>query len=619
MSRDDTTEKIRVGRQLLRLLGLFRPYWWMALGGIVLLVVTVVGELAVPMFIGWVVDVFRAEQSGEAAPRSHVIGALRDGIAATFSIDPSSVMHLTILTLAAVALRDITRFTGNLLRLSMAQWVTGDLRCRLFEKVQALGFDYHDRTSTGEVISRCTRDVDRVRRFVSFPIFGILQTSLFIGGALVIVGAHSLWLLIVPGILLVATLTLIFVSSIRLGRLWKEASDRYARVTRILRDAIAGVRVIKAFARERDQIERFDDSSQSYVDQAVTAGNFWSTRLPLAGFIFGTSIPITVLLGGWLILRGAEGGPATAVTVGAIVTSVLYLNDIYRRVRQTGHFIESAQSAAASAHNIYKIVDAGETVHNPPSPKPLPTQPGRLAFEDVSFAYDNEGSGIDDIDLAIEPGQRVAIVGPTGSGKSTLIGLIPRFRDPTRGRVLMDGVDLRRLDLRDIRSQVGVVFQETFLFSASIRENIALGNPDADDELIERSARAAAAHNFIVELDEGYDTMVGEWGVTLSGGQRQRVAIARALAMEPSVLILDDATSSVDSRTESGIRKALAELPRSMTVINITHRMTSLRHYDLIVVMDRGRIVERGAHDELVDAGGLYSKMYASQVEGVAL
>jgi len=373
----------------------------------------------------------------------------------------------------------------------------------------------------------------------------------------------------------------------------------------VIQENIAGVRVVKAFAKEHAQVEKFREKKQVFLDTLLRTVNYWAARVPFAQFIFGLSMPLILWVGGRQVIRGQ-------LEIGALTSVVFYIMTVGHRMGMVGQFTNILQNASASAERILEIIREPRTLRS--GHQPLPKGAGAVEFEHVGFHYSGPRASLTDVSFRAEPGQTIAIVGPTGSGKTTLVNLIPRFYDPMVGRVLIDGTDARELNMGELRRAVGVIFQESFLFSTTVAENIAYGKPSATREDIEQCARAAQAHEFISELEHGYDTVIGERGVSLSGGQRQRVAIARAFLMNPRILILDDATASVDPATEHLIQTAMRRLCEGRTTFVIAQRFSTVHHADQILVLKEGRIVERGTHKELIRQSGFYREVFEQQI-----
>ena len=572
-------------RVLLRCLGYLRPYWRMTLGAYLALVGINTLALAIPQFIRWIVD------RGIGGKDTQLLFG--------------SVAALLGLTLIKGAL---TFWQGRWTE-QASQNVAYDLRNAMHRKLAALSFSYHDRTETGQILSRAVQDVDRVR-FVTGRAFLRLTD-----GIVLMLGSAAMLLWMNPQLALLALATLPFLAhrAFHLGRRLRPLSlavqQQLAVLTTRLEQNLHGARVVKAFAQEDAEIARFDRENDRWFDLSVRASRLQAINTPLIDFIANVSTVIIIWYGGLLVIQGH-------LTLGELVSFTTYLAQLALPVRRLGQIVPALAIAAAAGTRIFEILDAQSEVRDAPNAIPLPPARGLVRFENVSFAYFRRHRVLDDITFEAQPGQVIALLGMTGSGKSTIINLIPRFYDATEGRIAIDGYDIRSVTLNSLRDQIGIVLQETLLFATTIRENIAFGRPDAREEEIIQAARAAQAHDFIVETPNGYDTLVGERGITLSGGQRQRVAIARALLKDPRILILDDATSSVDTETEQLIQKALERLMRGRTSFIIAQRLSTLRMADLILVLEKGRIAARGTHEELLRRSGLYAEIYQQQLRG---
>jgi ATP-binding cassette subfamily B protein len=486
------------------------------------------------------------------------------------------------------------------------QGTLADIRAAIYDAIQRLTFSYHDKASSGELISRSTSDIARLQDFF----YACLFLSVDIAVTLVVTGALVFAISKPLGFLMVATslptIGLIAFYAAKLQPQWRQVHDLHGAMTTVIQENIAGVRVVKAFAQETGEIEKFRGKKEVFLNTLLNTVNYWAARVPFAQFIFGLSLPLVLWVGGGQVIQGE-------MLIGDLAKVMFYVMAIGHRIGAVGQFTNIIQNASASAERVLEVI---RDPHRPRSGKrDLPPGGGAVKFENVSFKYSDGKASLSDVSFEVTPGQTVAIVGPTGSGKTTLVNLIPRFYDPAAGRVLVEGVDARELKLEQLRRSVGVIFQETFLFSATVAENIAYGKPDAPRDLIERCARAAQAHEFIGELENGYDSVVGERGITLSGGQRQRIAIARAFLMDPRILILDDATASVDSKTERLIQEAMRRLCEGRTNFVIAQRFSTVQHADLILVLNKGRIVERGTHDELIERAGFYREVFEQQIK----
>jgi ABC-type multidrug transport system fused ATPase/permease subunit len=532
-----------------------------------------------------------------------------------------SLWPYALIFLALISIRAAVGFILGPIRNRTIQGTLSHLRAAVYNALQRLAFTYHDRASSGELISRATTDVWRLQDFL----FACLLLSVDI--AVSLVATTTLIFLISPSLGFVAlgtmvpTIALIAFFASKLQPQWRHVHDQHGAMTTVIQENIAGVRVVKAFAREQSEIAKFRGKKETYMNTLLSTVNYWASRVPRAQFLYGLSTPLALWIGGRQVIQGE-------MPIGDLAKVVFYLMAIGHRVGMVGQFTNIMQNASASAERVLEILDEPTVLPN--GTRPMPPGRGEVKFDNVSFQYAREkiiktgGQSksedktepatprpvLHDISFTAHPGQTIAIIGPTGAGKTSLVNLIPRFYDPTAGRVLIDGVDVRELDIPQLRRSVGVIFQETFLFSASVAENIAYGRPQATRAEIEECARAAQAHEFISELAEGYDTIIGERGISLSGGQRQRIAIARAFLMDPRVLILDDATASVDSKTERLIQEAMKKLCEGRTTFVIAQRLSTLQHADQILVLQAGRIVATGRHEQLARDCALYRELF---------
>jgi len=518
---------------------------------------------------------------------------------------------------AAIALmaliHGLLRFVQTLARAELTVRIANGLRERMYRAVQRHSLTYHKKTTTGDLIARSTRDIQSIARFVGFGVFAAADLVIFLGGACAVL----LWINPVFALIALCPLPLVLFlvvrSSARVRGLWRETSESYAKVTTVVQENVAGARVVRAFAQEHAERAKFVDRADAYVGKAIASVRFWVVRTLSSNFVFGMIIPLALLYGSYQVMGGR-------IEIGDIVLCFFYMRPVEHRLRHLMNMAEVYQSGAAGAERVFEVLDEEPSIaSNPgarPAPRPAEKAGAAVEFRNVSFGYDPGKPVLRDISFRAGPGETVGIVGHTGSGKSTLISLIPRFHDPTDGTVTLNGVDVRDIRLRELRRSVGMIFQETFLFSASVRENIAYGRPGADFEAIQAAARAARADDFIRELEDGYDAVVGDRGVTLSGGQAQRIAIARAVLLDPQVLVLDDATASVDSETERLIRETVRGVAQGRTSFVVAHRVSSVAHADRILVLDGGRVAEQGTHRELFALGGIYRRMCDQQFTG---
>lgn len=491
-----------------------------------------------------------------------------------------------------------------------SQSLAYDLRNDLFAKIQRLSFSYHDRNQTGQLMIRATDDVEKVRLFIGQ---GLLQLA---GAIVLIVGALAIAFTVNAQLALVVlpVLPFAFMLFMIFGRvsqpLFIKVQQKLSALNTLLQENLAGIKVVQAFVREKSEQTKFNTAATDLLKQQLTVARLFTFLFPLTFMIANLGQSAVLYFGGRQIIGGT-------LTIGEWQEFTLYLAYLFFPMAQFGFIITQLGQAAASATRIFEILDAKSDVADKPSAVTLPPVRGRVTFENVTFRYYSGGEPVlRNVSFDAQPGQTVALLGATGSGKTTIINLIPRFYDASEGRVLIDGHDVRDVTLDSLRAQIGIVLQETTLFSGTIRENIAFGKPDAKADDIIAAAKAAAAHDFIMSFPQGYDTLVGERGATLSGGQKQRIAIARALLLNPRILILDDSTSSVDMATEAQIQKALDQLMAGRTSFVIAQRINTVMKADQILVLDKGEVVARGTHAELMEDSAIYAEIYNSQLTG---
>jgi len=589
VSNDNTPAQLsapkRGERNTLRILwrcySYLRPYGALAAGAYLAMFGANALNVAVPQFIRWIID------QGIGKQNVSVLGW--------------AVLGLLMLTLFKGVL---TFFQGRWSE-TAGQNVAYDLRGDIQRKLTQLSFSFHSQAETGELLSRAIQDVERIRMITGRATIRMINSLVLLVGT----AAVLIWMNPRLALFAVAAMPVLAWRALYFGRRYRPLSlsiqKQLAVLTTRLEQNLRGMRVVKAFAQEQAEIKRFEDENEKWF--GLSAQSVWleSVNIPLMHLIANVGAVFILWYGGLLVIK-------SQVTVGELVAFTTYLAQLVQPMRMLGMTVPLQAMGAAAGERIFEILDAVPDVHDAPDAKPMPPIKGSVRFDCASFAYGTRPI-VKDIAFEALPGQVIALLGQTGSGKSTLISLIPRFYDPTSGRVLIDGHDIRQFTLNSLRSQIGIVLQETTLFAATIRENIAFGSSYATEEHVVEAARAAQAHDFIMQMPAGYDTHVGERGVTLSGGQKQRIAIARALLTDPRILILDDATSSVDTGTEHLIQKALERVMQGRTTFVIAHRLSTLLRADLILVLDKGRIAARGAHETLLDTSELYAEIYSRQ------
>jgi ABC-type multidrug transport system fused ATPase/permease subunit len=576
---EDPTRPRSSWRTFVRLLGFLRPYRASVLVSSALAIGSQVAGILVPVVTGLVIDELEGDQSTRVL-------AVAIGI---------------ILLLGAV--RATLMVGRRLLSGRQALGVEYDLRDELYSHFLRLSFGFYDRSQTGQLMSRATIDLQSVRFFLGYGLIFFAQHIVTIVVVTAVLFFYSWELALVA----LAITPAIVVAAARYSRVshpvLRDVQQKLADVSTVAEESIVGVHVVKSFAQEEQRGERFAQAADSVFERTLAANRQRALYVPLLTFMPIVAQAAVLLVAGRMVVSGS-------LSLGDFFAFNLLLAMLVMPLRMLGMWIGQAQRAVAAGERIFELLDEPEEIADRPDARPLPPGPGEVRLEAVDFGYDPERLVLEDIDLELAPGRTVALIGRTGSGKTTLAALVPRFYDVTSGRVLVDGVDVRDLERRSLRREIGVISQDPFLFSASVRDNIAFGLPGAPQEAVEAAARAAQAHEFILELPNGYDTVVGERGITLSGGQRQRVAIARALLIDPRILILDDATASVDATTETKIRAGLQEVMRGRTTIIIAHRLSTIALADEVVVLDHGRVVARGTQAELLEGSALYREIH---------
>jgi ATP-binding cassette, subfamily B, bacterial len=562
-----------------RLLGFLAPYRLQVVVTALLAAGTQAAALVIPFLTGEVID---AASSGQSRTRIFTFAGL--------------------IVLAGVV---------NGVMMLFRRWLAGrlslnvefDLRNRFYGHLQRLSFRFFDQHQTGQLLSRATVDVQAVRVFLGYGLIFFFQHVFTVVSVIVLLTLLNIELTVVA----IAIAPILAVMAYRYSRVshpvLKEVQQRVADVTQRAEENVVGVRVVKSFAQEPAESARFRAGSERIFRQALRAARLQATYVPGMTSLPSLAIAGVLLVGGYEVVHGT-------LTLGEFFAVNAYLGMLVLPLRAIGMWVGQYQRAMASGERVFEVLDEEREIVEHEDARPLPDGPGVIRFENVAFGYDSDRPVLSDIDLEVAAGQTVALIGPTGCGKTTLTTLIPRFYDVDHGRVLIDGADVRDVTLESLRSQIGIVGQDTFLFSTTVAENIAYGAPGAMPEQIVEAAMRAQAHDFISDLPDGYETRIGERGLTLSGGQRQRIAIARALLMDPRVLILDDATASVDASTEAKIKLALREVMAGRTTLIIAHRLSTISLASHVVVLDRGRVVAQGEHAALLERSPVYQEIY---------
>jgi ATP-binding cassette, subfamily B, bacterial len=529
---------------------------------------------------------------------------MRGLMASTFGIDKVSILHFAVLLVIIIAvIGAVSAYGEKYLTTSVGQWVMHDLRRILYHHIQRLSLAFHDHKSTGDLISTVTTDIEAIQDFISQALLGIVVSVLTLVGMLAVMfyldWRFTLIALSVTPILFVV----VYTYTHRIKRASRALRKKEGEVVSVVQEVLSSIRVVKAFARERYEQERLEQQSLESVEAALAARSLKAKLAPVVQVIVAAGTCLVLWYGVNLVLTNQ-------LTPGSLLVFLLYLGKMYKPMRDLSKMTDTMSKASVGYERIRDVIETEDEIHNLPGAKKAPPFRGEIEFDQVSFAYSRGYATLKDVSLKVDAGQIAALVGPTGAGKTTIASLIARFYDPQKGAVKIDGVDVRNYKIKSLRKQISFVLQETVLFRAPVWQNIAYGKPEASREEILHAAKLANADEFIQNMPQQYDTMLGERGMTLSGGQRQRIAIARAVIRNAPILILDEPTSNLDPTSEELVFEALSRLMEGKTAIVIAHRLATVRRADVIFVLDHGSIVERGTHATLLATDGLYAELY---------
>lgn len=569
---------------LKRLVHLLKPYWRVLIFIGILLLIGIVLELAPPLVQKLIIDEVIGERD------LSFLGFLIGGLVGMYAI------------------QQLTEIGDTYIRHKLGGQFILDMRVRLYSYLQHLSLSFFEGTSTGELMSRVTNDVNALEHFVTHGATFVVIDFLRLVGAVAIL----LWLNWKLALLVCIPIPILGVAlrmfNTRIRPVYRRMRARLGDINAKLQDNLAGIQTIQAFGQESSELKRFTVESENYYHAVIQGIRYWATFFPVMRFLSLLGTAVVLGAGAVMVIRDA-------LSLGSLVAFISYLNFLYAPIRRLIDIDNIIQEAIAAGERIFELFDERPAIKDAPDAIELPPIEGDVIFEDVHFRYDTGDDVLMKVNFTIPPGAVVALVGPSGAGKTSLASLLCRFYDPIQGRITIDGYDIKKVNLASLRKQVAVVLQDTFLFNTTVRENLLFGKPHATDDELFEATKAAYAHDFILQLPDGYDTEIGERGVRLSGGQKQRLALARAILADPRILILDEATSSVDAEAEYLIQQALESVLQNRTALVIAHRLSTIQNADKIIALEGGRVVEIGDHRELINRDGLYSQLYKRQLE----
>jgi ATP-binding cassette subfamily B protein len=588
-------------RKSLRITDLLRPHYKILFVGLLAVIGEGIANLLGPWPLKIVLD--------NVLKSRDIHGWLNRFIQSTVGQDPLAALKFAAVAVLVIALLDaICSYTEKYVTTSVGQWVMHDLRLKLYHRIQRLSLAYHDQSQTGDLLSRVTSDIDAIQSFITSGLLTALVNGMTLVG-MVGVMFYVNWRFTLIALSVAPVLfAVVFSYTRRIKKASRQVRKKEGEIVSVIQEVLSSIRVVKAFAREDYEERRLEEQSLEGIEIALRARSLKAKLAPLVDIIVAIGTAMVLWYGARMALNGS-------LSAGDLVVFIAYLGKMYKPMQELSKMTDAYSKAVVGYERIKEIVDAEGEVKDLPGARQAPRFQGNIEFDDVSFSYSPDQPILKDVSFKIEAGQVAALVGPTGAGKTTIIGLIPRFYDPTSGTVKIDGTDVRQFRQKSLREQISLVLQETVLFHGPIWNNIAYGKPSASRGEIIQAAEMANAHEFIEKMPEGYDTIVGERGVTLSGGQRQRIAIARAIIRDTPILILDEPSSGLDAASEKLVFEALDRLMENRTTIVIAHRLSTIRRASCIYAVEDGSIVERGTHDELLKAGGVYAGLYQLQFQ----
>jgi subfamily B ATP-binding cassette protein MsbA len=590
-----------MSRKKVKLGYLLRPHRTM----LAIAFIAVLGEAATDLLEPWPLKIVFDYVFGA----KHMPSWMSRVLSATFGLDKVSILHFAVLAVIVIAVVGaLSAYAEKYLTTSVGQWVMHDLRRVLYHHIQRLSLAYHDRKPTGDLISTVTADIDAIQDFISQALLGIVVNVLTLVGMLLVMFYLNWRFTLIALSITPFLFAVVYIYTRRIKQASRALRKKEGEVVSVVAEVLSSMRVVKAFAREDYEEARLSQQSLENVEVALRARSLKAKLSPAVQIIVAIGTCLVLWYGVNLVLSGQ-------MTAGSLLVFLLYLGKMYKPMRDLSKMTDTMSKAAVGYERIHEVIETEREIRNAPGAKAAPHFKGEIEFDHVHFAYDKGYVTLRDINLKVEPGQLAALVGPTGAGKTTIVNLIGRSYDPQKGIVKIDGQDVRSYKLKSLRRQISFVLQDTILFRAPVWQNIAYGRPEASREEILRAAELANADEFIRNMPQQYDTMIGEKGVNLSGGQRQRIAIARAISRDAPILILDEPTSALDAKSEELVFEALGRLMAGRTTIVIAHRLATVRRADVIFVIDNGTVVERGTHEALLHAGGLYSHLYEIQFQ----